>query len=119
MQTTVQDINNQIIESQAYDGYSEERKILACHFRALALKRPEAIPDIVVGSGGNKPKRVTDIFVPAQFFLAQPRYSEVNHHSAGPHYTKPDEPQHYCPKGIIHANLLLLNGPLNILVLCV
>jgi hypothetical protein len=82
MPPIVQEIDDQIIESQAQQSDHEERDVLTGDGFTLTFKSPKAIPDVVVRCRQGETKGIADVLVPTQFLFAEPRHAEINHHTA-------------------------------------
>lgn len=98
----MQEIDNEVIQSQAQYCDEHERHILACDCFALALEGPDTIPEVVVRSCKDETERIADVFIPPQFLFAEPSDAEIHDHAARADDAEADKTHKYGPPCTIH-----------------
>lgn len=77
-QLVVEEIYGCIVDEQADDGDADESGILPGNLGVVALKRPDAVEQIVACRRTHKADGVGHIFVDAADFFEEPRQAEID-----------------------------------------
>jgi hypothetical protein len=77
-----------VVDGQPAQRNQNEHEVLGGHVGVAVFKRPETVPDVIVGCGQHKTQAVGGIFVHLHFFFEQPGNPKVYEYSGGPHQAK-------------------------------